>query len=41
LRLIRLARLSRLLRLLRSVPELLILIKGMVAAMRSVGFVLL
>jgi len=41
LRLFRLARLSRLLRLLRSMPELLILVKGMVAAMRSVGFVLL
>merc|ERR1712137_946764 len=41
LRLFRLARLSRLLRLLRSMPELLILVKGMGAAMRSVGFVLL
>merc|ERR1719329_769548 len=41
LRLLRLARLSRMARMLRSMPELLILIKGMVAAMRSVGFVLL
>merc|ERR1719329_1016455 len=41
LRLFRLARLSRMARMLRSMPELLILIKGMVAAMRSVGFVLL
>jgi hypothetical protein len=41
MKLFRLARLSRLLRLLRSMPELLILVKGMVAAMRSVGFVML
>merc|ERR1719329_2028593 len=41
LRLLRLARLSRMARMLRSMPELLILIKGMVAAIRSVGFVLL
>merc|ERR1719446_1940249 len=41
LRLFRLARLARMARMLRSMPELLILIKGMVAAMRSVGFVLL
>merc|ERR1719446_723734 len=40
-RLFRLARLARMARMLRSMPELLILIKGMVAAMRSVGFVLL
>jgi len=41
LRLFRLARLARMARMLRSMPELLILIKGMASAMRSVGFVLL
>eukprot|EP00747_Dinoflagellata_sp_TGD_P146684 gnl/TRDRNA2_/TRDRNA2_176717_c2_seq2.p1 gnl/TRDRNA2_/TRDRNA2_176717_c2~~gnl/TRDRNA2_/TRDRNA2_176717_c2_seq2.p1 ORF type:complete len:580 (+),score=103.78 gnl/TRDRNA2_/TRDRNA2_176717_c2_seq2:66-1742(+) len=40
LRLLRLLRLSRLLRMLRSMPELLILIKGMVSAGRSVLFTL-
>jgi len=40
LRLFRLLRLSRMARMLRSMPELMILIKGMVAAMRSVFFVL-
>lgn len=40
LRLFRLARLSRLTRLLRSFPELMIMIKGMVTAMKSVSFVL-
>jgi len=39
-RLLRLLRLSRLTRLMRQVPELLIIVKGIVAAMRSVGFVL-
>lgn len=37
-RLLRLTRMARMARLLRAMPELLILIKGMVAAMRSVGF---
>merc|ERR1719387_2770692 len=37
LRLLRLLRLSRMARLMRSVPELLTLIKGIVAATRSVG----
>eukprot|EP00931_Biecheleriopsis_adriatica_P088772 TRINITY_DN63010_c0_g1_i1.p1 TRINITY_DN63010_c0_g1~~TRINITY_DN63010_c0_g1_i1.p1 ORF type:complete len:633 (+),score=146.33 TRINITY_DN63010_c0_g1_i1:98-1996(+) len=40
LRLFRLLRLSRLARMLRSMPELMILIKGMVAATRSVFFVM-
>jgi hypothetical protein len=40
LRLFRLLRLSRLMRMLRSLPELMILIKGMVAAMRSVFYVM-
>eukprot|EP00929_Paragymnodinium_shiwhaense_P052960 TRINITY_DN2651_c0_g3_i1.p1 TRINITY_DN2651_c0_g3~~TRINITY_DN2651_c0_g3_i1.p1 ORF type:complete len:673 (+),score=157.87 TRINITY_DN2651_c0_g3_i1:80-2098(+) len=40
LRLFRLMRLSRMARMLRSMPELLILIKGMVSAMRSVFFVM-
>mmetsp|Transcript_64219 Transcript_64219/g.206870 ORF Transcript_64219/g.206870 Transcript_64219/m.206870 type:complete len:587 (-) Transcript_64219:118-1878(-) len=40
LRLFRLMRLSRLARMLRSMPELMILIKGMLSAMRSVGFVM-
>mmetsp|Transcript_13993 Transcript_13993/g.31724 ORF Transcript_13993/g.31724 Transcript_13993/m.31724 type:complete len:760 (-) Transcript_13993:125-2404(-) len=40
LRLFRLLRLSRLARMLRSMPELMILIKGMVAAGRSVFFTL-
>mmetsp|Transcript_10525 Transcript_10525/g.20304 ORF Transcript_10525/g.20304 Transcript_10525/m.20304 type:complete len:724 (+) Transcript_10525:67-2238(+) len=39
-RLLRLTRMARMARLLRAMPELLILIKGMVAAMRSVGFTL-
>jgi voltage-gated sodium channel len=38
LRLLRLLRLSRLARMLRSMPELMILIKGMVSAMRSLFF---
>jgi len=38
LRLLRLSRMARMARLLRSMPELLILIKGMIAAMRSVFF---
>merc|ERR1719393_558322 len=37
LRLLRLLRLTRMARLMRSVPELLTLIKGIVAATRSVG----
>merc|ERR1712003_287953 len=41
LRLLRLSRMARMARLLRSMPELLILIKGMVAALRSVFFTLL
>mmetsp|Transcript_4669 Transcript_4669/g.12710 ORF Transcript_4669/g.12710 Transcript_4669/m.12710 type:complete len:748 (+) Transcript_4669:141-2384(+) len=41
LRLFRLLRLTRMARMLRSMPELLILIKGMMAAMRSVFFVML
>jgi len=40
LRLFRLLRLSRLVRMLRSLPELMILIKGMVTAMKSVVYVL-
>mmetsp|Transcript_35355 Transcript_35355/g.77097 ORF Transcript_35355/g.77097 Transcript_35355/m.77097 type:complete len:726 (-) Transcript_35355:80-2257(-) len=40
LRLARLLRLSRMAKMLRSMPELMILIKGMVAAMRSVFFVM-
>jgi len=40
LRLFRLLRLTRLMRMLRSLPELMILIKGMVAAMRSVCYVM-
>lgn len=39
-RLLRLSRMMRMARLLRAMPELLILIKGMVAAMRSVFFTL-
>merc|ERR1719210_2892589 len=35
-RLMRLSRMARMARLLRAIPELMILIKGMVAAMRSV-----
>merc|ERR1711937_105175 len=38
LRLLRLARLTRILKMLRSMPELLILVKGMLAASRSVMF---
>eukprot|EP00929_Paragymnodinium_shiwhaense_P047573 TRINITY_DN24122_c0_g1_i1.p1 TRINITY_DN24122_c0_g1~~TRINITY_DN24122_c0_g1_i1.p1 ORF type:complete len:695 (+),score=155.49 TRINITY_DN24122_c0_g1_i1:93-2087(+) len=41
LRLLRLSRLARMVKLLRAMPELLILIKGMVSAMRSVFFTLL
>jgi len=41
LRLFRLLRLSRLARMLRSMPELMILIKGMVSASRSVLFTLM
>jgi len=40
LRLARLLRLSRLMRMLKSFPELMILIKGMVTAMKSVGYVM-
>lgn len=40
LRLFRLLRLSRLVRMLRSLPELMILIRGMMAAMRSVIYVM-
>eukprot|EP00929_Paragymnodinium_shiwhaense_P112029 TRINITY_DN80280_c0_g1_i1.p1 TRINITY_DN80280_c0_g1~~TRINITY_DN80280_c0_g1_i1.p1 ORF type:complete len:492 (-),score=68.35 TRINITY_DN80280_c0_g1_i1:255-1730(-) len=40
LRLLRLLRLSRLVRMLRSLPELMILIKGMVTAMKSVVYVM-
>jgi uncharacterized membrane protein (GlpM family) len=40
LRLFRLLRLSRLTRMLRSLPELMILIKGMVTAMKSVSYVM-
>lgn len=39
-RLLRLSRMARMARLFRAMPELLILIKGMVAAMRSVVFTL-
>merc|ERR1711865_11972 len=38
LRLFRLARLSRLTRMLRSLPELMIMIKGIVSATASVGY---
>eukprot|EP00443_Scrippsiella_acuminata_P063161 CAMPEP_0115440850 /NCGR_PEP_ID=MMETSP0271-20121206/36513_1 /TAXON_ID=71861 /ORGANISM="Scrippsiella trochoidea, Strain CCMP3099" /LENGTH=815 /DNA_ID=CAMNT_0002866603 /DNA_START=107 /DNA_END=2552 /DNA_ORIENTATION=- len=41
LRLLRLSRMARMARLLRCMPELLILVKGMKAAMRSVFFTLL
>jgi len=40
LRLFRLARLSRLVRMLRSLPELMVMIKGMVSAAASVGYTL-
>jgi len=40
LRLFRLLRLSRLMRMLRSLPELMILIKGMITAMKSVLYVM-
>lgn len=40
LRLCRLARLSRLVRMLRSLPELMVMIKGMVKATSSVGYTL-
>mmetsp|Transcript_37948 Transcript_37948/g.60108 ORF Transcript_37948/g.60108 Transcript_37948/m.60108 type:complete len:536 (-) Transcript_37948:300-1907(-) len=40
LRLFRLARLSRLVRMLRSLPELMIMIKGMLSAAASVGYTL-
>lgn len=40
LRLFRLARLSRMARMLRTMPELMILIRGMIAALRSVSFVM-
>jgi hypothetical protein len=40
LRLFRLARLSRLVRMLRSLPELMIMIKGMLTAAASVGYTL-
>jgi len=40
LRLFRLARLSRLIRMLRSLPELMIMIKGMMSAAASVGYTL-
>merc|ERR1719163_1371889 len=38
-RLLRLSRMMRMARLLRAMPELLILIKGMIASLRSVSFV--
>lgn len=41
LRLLRLSRMARLARLMRAMPELLILVKGMMAAVRSVFFTLL
>jgi len=41
LRLLRLSRMSRMVRLLRAFPELLVLIKGIFAAMRAVGVVAL
>merc|ERR1719313_358003 len=40
LRLFRLLRLSRMMRMLKSLPELMILIKGMVTAMKSVAYVM-
>jgi hypothetical protein len=40
LRLVRLARLSRLVRMLRSLPELMVMIKGMLTATASVGYTL-
>merc|ERR1719214_304471 len=40
LRLFRLLRLSRLMRMLRSLPELMILVKGMATAMKSVVYVM-
>jgi voltage-gated sodium channel len=40
MRLLRLLRMARMVRLLRALPELLILIKGMAAATRSVGYAL-
>merc|ERR1711879_498385 len=40
-RLLRLSRMARMARLLRAMPELMILIKGMMAACRSVLFTLL
>ena len=40
MRLLRLLRMARMIRLLRALPELLILIKGMAAATRSVGYAL-
>merc|ERR1719326_191790 len=40
LRLFRLLRLSRLVRMLKSLPELMILIKGIITSMKSVGYVL-
>merc|ERR1719410_1125703 len=39
-RLLRLTRMARMARLLRAMPELLIMVKGMVAALRSVSFTL-
>merc|ERR1719454_1935626 len=41
LRLARLTRMARMAKLLRAVPELIILIKGMAVAGRSVGFTLI
>merc|ERR1719313_2574449 len=40
LRLFRLLRLSRLMRMLRSLPESMILVKGMITAMKSVIYVM-
>jgi hypothetical protein len=40
-RLFRLSRLARIARLLRAIPELMVLIKGMTVALRSVGFTIL
>jgi voltage-gated sodium channel len=41
LRMLRLARLTRMTRLMRAFPQMLTLVKGIVAALRSVGFTLL
>jgi len=41
LRLLRLLRLTRMARLMRAVPELMMLIKGMISATKAVGFILI